>query len=148
VAGPELNGAELQGEGGDGPLIAIGADLCSVSRMRAALSRTPTLADRVFTREERAYCERRRDPAERYAARFAAKEAVLKAMGAGLGACSFREIEVRRAESGAPSLVLHGAAVTLAAGCGVHGLRLSLSHDRDIAFAVVVALGATHSSDD
>ena len=85
-------------------MIGIGVDLCEVDRMRAALERTPTLRDRVFTDDEQAYCDRRRDPTERYAARFAAKEAVLKAMGVGLGACKWREIEVVRAESGAPSV--------------------------------------------
>ena len=78
--------------------------------MRAALERTPTLRARVFTDREQAYCDQRQDPTERYAARFAAKEAVLKAMGLGLGACGWREIEVARAESGVPSIVLHGGA--------------------------------------
>ena len=74
--------------------------------MRAALERTPTLRARVFTEDEQAYCDRRRDPTERYAARFAAKEAVMKAMGVGVGACKWREIEVAKAGSGAPSVRL------------------------------------------
>jgi holo-[acyl-carrier protein] synthase len=127
-------------------VIGVGTDLCSVSRMRVALARTPSLADRVFTREEREYCERRRDPAERFAARFAAKEAVLKAMGAGLGACSLREIEVLRADAGAPSVALHGAAARLADSRGVQQLHLALSHDRDTAIAVVIALRGAEDS--
>src|SRR3546814_17428926 len=87
--------------------------------MRSALSRTPTLRDRLLTAEEQAYCDRRNDPAERYAARFAAKEAVLKALGLGLGACRWRDIEVRRADSGAPSVLLHGRAAELSAERGV-----------------------------
>ena len=79
-------------------MIGIGVDLCEVDRMRAALERTPTLRARVFTDDEQAYCDRRKDPTERYAARFAAKEAVLKAMGVGVGACKWREIEVAGAE--------------------------------------------------
>ena len=95
-------------------MIGIGVDLCEVDRMRAALARTPTLRQRVFTETERVYCDARKDPTERYAARFAAKEAVMKAMGVGLGACKWHEIEVARAPSGAPSVRLHGGAQLLA----------------------------------
>ena len=78
--------------------------------------------------------------AQRYAARFAAKEAVLKALGAGLGACGFHDIEVvRDDESGAPSLVLHGAAAALAAERGAAALHLSLTHTETRATAFVVA---------
>ena len=68
--------------------------------MRRVLARTPGFAARVFTDGEQAYCRSGADPTERYAARFAAKEAVLKAMGVGLGACDWREIEVVRARVG------------------------------------------------
>ncbi len=108
--------------------------------MRAALARTPTMADRVFTPAERAYCDERHDPTERYAARFAAKEAVLKAMGLGLGACGWREIEVLRAESGAPSVVLHGRARELAEERGICSWRLTMTHTHRMAEAIAVAL--------
>jgi holo-[acyl-carrier protein] synthase len=121
-------------------LIGIGVDLCDVERMRAALSRTPTMRDRLFTSDEQAYCDLRRDPTERYAARFAAKEAVLKAMGLGLGACGWREIEVARAESGAPSVVLHGRARTLADERGIRSWRLTMTHTHRLAEAIAVAL--------
>jgi len=121
-------------------MIGIGVDLCEVDRMRTALERTPTLRDRVFTDGERAYCDERRDPTERYAARFAAKEAVLKAMGLGLGACGWHEIEVLRAESGAPSVVLHGRARELAEERGIHAWRLTMSHTHRVAEAIAVAL--------
>ena len=124
-----------------GAVVGVGTDLCEVGRMRDVLARTPGLGPRVFTPGERAYCDRRRDPAERYAARFAAKEAVLKAMGLGLGACGFHDIEVVRAESGAPAVVLHGTAVDLAAARGIRAWHLSLSHTTSIAQATVVATG-------
>ncbi len=121
-------------------MIGIGVDLCEVSRMRTSLARTPTLAERLFTPDERAYCEQRRDPAERYAARFAAKEAVLKAMGLGLGACRWHDIEVVRAPSGAPSLQLTGAAAAAAAERGVERWLLTLTHTGGLAEAIAVAL--------
>jgi holo-[acyl-carrier protein] synthase len=121
-------------------VIGIGVDLCDVDRMRTSLDRTPTLAERLFTPAERAYCEQRRDPAERYAARFAAKEAVLKAMGLGLGACRWHDIEVVRAESGEPSLHLVGAAAQAAADRGIERWLLTLTHTRTMAEAVAVAL--------
>jgi holo-[acyl-carrier protein] synthase len=121
-------------------MIGIGVDLCEVERMRAALERTPTLRERVFTEQEQAYCDERRDPTERYAARFAAKEAVLKAMGLGIGACGWREIEVARADGGAPSVVLHGRARALAAERGIQTWRLTMTHTHRLAEAIAVAL--------
>ena len=121
-------------------MFGIGVDLCEVDRMRAALERTPTLRGRLFTDAEQAYCDRRKDPTERYAARFAAKEAVLKAMGLGVGACKWREIEVAKAESGAPSVVLHGGAEQLAKERGILGWRLTMTHTHRIAEAIAVAL--------
>jgi holo-[acyl-carrier protein] synthase len=123
-------------------VLGIGVDLCEVDRMRAALERTPTLRRRLFTETEQAYCDRKKDPAERYAARFAAKEAVLKAMGLGVGACKWREIEVARAESGAPSVALHGGAERLAKERGIVGWRLSMTHTHRVAEAIAVALDA------
>ena len=93
--------------------------------------------DRVYTRAEQE--AGRLGGAASLAARFAAKEAVLKALGAGLGACKFVEIEVVRAESGAPDVVLHGAAVTLATDAGVRRLHLSLTHTEARATAFVIA---------
>jgi len=121
-------------------VIGIGVDLCEVDRMRTALGRTPTLRERVFTDDERAYCDRRKDPTERYAARFAAKEAVMKAMGVGVGACKWREIEVAKASSGAPAVRLHGGAQALADGLGISAWRLTITHTHRIAEAIAVAL--------
>lgn len=121
-------------------MIGIGVDLCEVDRMRTALTRTPRLRGRLFTEAEQAYCEIRNDPTERYAVRFAAKEAVLKAMGLGVGACKWRDIEVARAESGEPSVVLHGAAQQLADERGIGSWRLTMTHTHRVAEAIAVAL--------
>jgi phosphopantetheine--protein transferase-like protein len=123
-------------------VVGVGVDLCEVGRMRRVLERTPGFATRVYTEDERAYCRAHRDPSERFAARFAAKEAVLKALGVGLGACAFREIEVVRAESGEPSLALHGAAATLAAERGIAAWHISLSHTSLVAEALAIAVGS------
>ena len=121
-------------------VVGVGVDLCEVDRMRRTLARTPGFATRVYTDAEREHCGRRRDPAEGLAARFAAKEAVLKALGRGLGACSFRDIEVVRASSGAPSIALHATAARLATEHGVTTWHVSLTHTATMAEAVVIAL--------
>jgi holo-[acyl-carrier protein] synthase len=122
-------------------VVGVGVDLCEVDRLRRTLARTPGFATRVYTDAERETCGRRRDPTEGLAARFAAKEAVLKALGRGLGACAFRDIEVVRAASGAPSLALHDSAARLAAEHGVTAWHVSLTHTATMAEAVVIALG-------
>ncbi len=118
----------------------VGLDAVDLDRFRRSLARTPGLAERLFTPAERADAAAQRDPAERLATRFAAKEAVMKALGVGLGAFAFHDVEVTRSPSGAPVLVLTGAAAALAAEHGVQGWRLSLTHTATIAAAVVVAL--------
>jgi holo-[acyl-carrier protein] synthase len=124
-----------------GPILQIGIDVAEVPRFRTVLARRPRLAERVFTDAERAYALRKRDPTERFAARFAAKEAVMKALGVGLGRFPFRDVEVVRARSGAPGLLLHGKAAALAEERGVAEWRISLTHSELIAAAIVVALG-------
>lgn len=121
-------------------MIGIGIDLVEMDRFRLALSRTPGLIDRCFTADEQAYAVQKRDPAERYAVRFAAKEAVMKAMGVGLGEVRLRDIEVVRADSGRPSIVLHGTAADHAAGLGISEWKISLTHAAHAAEAIVVAL--------
>jgi holo-[acyl-carrier protein] synthase len=124
-------------------VIGIGIDSVEVDRFRVVMHRRPGILDRLFTDDERRYAERRRDPTERFAARFAAKEAVMKALGVGVGACKWREIEVVRAPSGAPAVRLQGGAARLGQARGVTGWRLSLTHTHRSAQAVAVALGAT-----
>ncbi|MCB0977964.1 MAG: holo-ACP synthase [Acidimicrobiales bacterium] len=121
-------------------VIGIGVDLVDVDRMRRALERTPGLVSRLFTEDERAYAEEARDPAPRYAARFAAKEAVMKALEVGLGAFDWHDVEVVRTSSGAPRLRVIGAAADLASKAGVQHWKLTLSHTDSTAQAIAVAL--------
>jgi holo-[acyl-carrier protein] synthase len=121
-------------------VIGIGNDLVDIDRFRRALERTPTLRERLFTEAERSYADARADPTERYAVRFAAKEAVMKALGVGLGEIQLRDIEVQRSDSGAPQIVLHGTAAELAASRGVQRWLITLSHSATVAQAIVIAL--------
>ena len=96
---------------------------------------------RLFTADELEYAHRSSDPTQRLAARFAAKEAALKALGAGIGAAPFTDIEVVRGEDGAPELSLHGQATVLAASKGAAKWHLSLTHTSDLAVASTVLEG-------
>jgi holo-[acyl-carrier protein] synthase len=121
-------------------VIGIGVDLVEIDRFRAALERTPGLRHRLFRPDERSYADLKRDPVERYAVRFAAKEAVMKALGCGLGEIAMFDIEVVRDESGAPSLRLHGKAAQVARDRGVTRWLLTLTHTERTAEAIAVAL--------
>lgn len=121
-------------------MIGLGVDAVEVDRFRRVLARTPGVAARLFTDGERAYGARFADPAPRLAARFAAKEATMKALGVGLGAFDFREVEVRNAPGGAPTLLLSGRAASLAGERGVTALHVSITHTDRMAEAVVAAL--------
>jgi holo-[acyl-carrier protein] synthase len=120
-------------------VLGLGVDAVDVARFRAVLQRRPSVATRLFTAGELDYAERAADPAPRLAARFAVKEAAMKALGVGLGAFGFHDVEVARAESGEPSLVLRGAAARLATERGVGRWWVSLTHTELMAHAVVVA---------
>lgn len=124
-------------------LISLGLDLVEVSRVRGLLEKGgERFKARVFTEEESAYCDSCASPAIHYAARFAAKEAVAKALGTGLAeGVVWREIEVRRDESGVPSVALHGAAAGKARALGIRGWRISLTHTAELAGASVAAVG-------
>lgn len=117
----------------------VGIDLVDIARFRALLARRPALASRLFTDDERAALAGRRDPVPGLAARFAAKEATLKALGVGIGATRWTEIEVLRQTSGAPELRLTGRAAHLAENRGVVHLAVSLTHTDALASAVVTA---------
>jgi len=125
-----------------GPVIGVGVDAVDVERFRAALRRRPRLQDRLFTASERAEASRRRDPVPGLAARFAAKEAVMKSMSVGLGAFDFVDVEVVRGPGGAPRLGVAGRAAELAAERAVAGWHLSLTDTAAVAVAVAVAYGS------
>ena len=120
-------------------VIGIGVDVVEIERFRRSLERTPTMRDRLFTPVELAYVAPKADPVPSLAARFAAREAVMKALGLGLGAFGFQEVWVERAASGAPSLAITGRAAELAAAAGVARWHLSLTHSDLVAVAYVVA---------
>jgi holo-[acyl-carrier protein] synthase len=124
-------------------VIGIGVDIIEVARIRASLDRHgERFHRRICTENEAAYCIRMRDPAPFFAARFAAKEAVSKALGTGIGAqCSWLDIEVRRKASGEPFIVLHGAGAETAKRLGVGRVMITLSHTEHYATAQAVALG-------
>lgn len=123
-------------------MLGIGTDLVDIDRFRVVLERTPTLADRVFSPGEREYAAQANDPTARLAARFAAKEAVLKSLGLGLGSMKLSDIEVVKHDDGRPSLELHETAAAAAAAAGAVSFLVSLSHTDHLAQATVVALGA------
>lgn len=108
--------------------------------MRTTLARTPALVDRLFTAGERAYAEAATDPTERFAVRFAAKEAAMKVLGVGLGAVDWHDIEVVRVASGAPELRVTGRAHELAVDAGIRSWLVTLTHTASMAEAVVVGL--------
>ncbi|GGQ69882.1 holo-ACP synthase [Couchioplanes azureus] len=118
----------------------VGTDLVDIDDVRRILVRQPRFAHRYFTAAERGYCLRTGDPAERFAARLAAKEAVLKALGVGLSGAAFTEIEVVRLAGGQPRLALTGRAVALADAAGVRSWLVTLTHSRHVAHAFVAGL--------
>jgi holo-[acyl-carrier protein] synthase len=120
-------------------VVGIGVDAVDIDRFRASLLRTPTMRHRLFTDVELSYVEAQADPARSLAARFAAREAVMKAMGVGLGAFGFHDVWVDRAPSGAPSLSVVGAAAHLANERGIGSWHLSLTHTDVMAIAYVIA---------
>ena len=125
-------------------MAGIGIDAVDIDRFRRVLGRRPSLADRVFTEAERSDAADRGDPAQHLAARFAAKEAVMKALGTGIGGFALQDVEVVRgtepgARRGAPSLRLSARAAALAAERGVRRWHVSLTHTSQLAMAVVLA---------
>jgi holo-[acyl-carrier protein] synthase len=121
-------------------IVSIGIDIIEVARIREVLVRTPRFCERVFTTAERAYCDSRGAvAAQHYAARFAAKEAALKALQTGWrGGISWQDVEISSWESGAPYLTFHGEAQKLFQKSGATKAHLSISHTTQHAIAQVV----------
>lgn len=124
-------------------IVGVGVDQVEVARMEGLLTRQPERArKRLFTAGERARCEDRNPPWECYAARFAAKEAFLKALGTGLGAgTAWREVEVVTDEDGCPRLEPAGTARRRMEEAGGRRAHLSLTHEAGVATAFVVVEG-------
>ena len=117
-------------------IVGVGIDVVDVPRFEIVMGRRPRIVQRLFTEGEQRTA---RMKPERLAARFAAKEAVMKSLGVGAGSVPWKSIEVVKASSGAPSIVLHGAAADLAARRGVNDFQISLTHTAMTAAAFVVA---------
>jgi holo-[acyl-carrier protein] synthase len=121
-------------------IVGLGLDIAEIDRIEAAITRhgAPFL-ERLFTPAEMAYCERYHARAERYAARFAAKEAAMKALGTGWShGVRWRDIEVTREPSGKPTLRIEGVAAQIAQRMGVKNISLSITHSGNLALAEVI----------
>jgi holo-[acyl-carrier protein] synthase len=121
-------------------VLGLGTDLIETKRVEESIKRFgDRFLLRIFSPGEIAYCLRKKNAAESFAARFAAKEAGAKALGTGISrGVTWKEFEVKREASGRPSLHLSGRAAELAEAMGVRKIQLSLTHSRDLALAVVV----------
>lgn len=124
-------------------ILGSGVDLCEVPRIEAAVARYGgRFLERIFTAREIAYADRKANRFERYAARFAAKEAGMKALGTGWhGGITWRDFEVVNLPSGRPTLNFHGRAAEVAAKLGVRHVALSLTHTKEQALAMVILEG-------
>lgn len=121
-------------------IVGLGLDIAEIDRIEAAIRRhgAPFL-ERIYTANEVAYCEKHKNKYERYAARFAAKEAAMKALGTGWSnGVRWRDIEVVRAASGKPSLSLEGKAREVATKLGVKNIALTITHSGNLALAEVI----------
>ncbi len=115
----------------------LGVDLIEIERIRRALERHPGFRERCFTDAERAYCDSKPNPPQHYAARFAGKEAVGKALGVGVH-FTWREIEI--AGRPKPGVRLSGWTASVAERIGVGGIELSMTHSKELAAAIAVAV--------
>jgi holo-[acyl-carrier protein] synthase len=120
-------------------IVGLGVDISEIARMERALSRHPTMRERVFTTEEIAYCDSKARPAESYAGRFAAREATIKALG-GYRGKRWHDISVTRAPSGAPAIRLRGNAERRAVQLGIDRVLITFTHEKTntVAFAIAV----------
>ncbi|MBX7173304.1 MAG: holo-ACP synthase [Pyrinomonadaceae bacterium] len=121
-------------------IVSIGTDIIEVYRIRETLERTPRFAERVFTEKEREYCENKgAASAQSYAARFAAKEAFLKALRTGWrGKISWQDVEIKNDEFGAPYFEIKGEAQNILEKLGANKVHLSMSHTTEHAIANVI----------
>ncbi len=134
------------GKGSGAPLpenisIRTGIDLCDPKRMEKAIARSgDRFLNKVFTPDEIAYCQTLKNPFPSYAARWAAKEAVMKLLGAGIYEIGFLEIEIVRTGNGRPALSMTGRAQKVADDAGILFIDISLSHERNMAVGMAVGI--------
>jgi holo-[acyl-carrier protein] synthase len=121
-------------------IVGLGLDIAEIDRIEAAITRhRASILERLYTPAEVAYCESHRNKFERYAGRFAAKEAAMKALGTGWRrGVRWRDIEIIREPSGKPSLALKGAAKRIADGLGVKNISVTITHSGNLALAEVI----------
>ena len=126
-------------------VVGVGVDMVEVARVQRALEEPKTgrrFRDRVYTEKEILYCERRQRKYESYAGRFAAKEAVMKALGRGWGSkVGWLDIEILPAPGGKPEIYLHNKTSAFAQELGIHRFSLSITHTEQFAMAYVIAQG-------
>ena len=122
-----------------------GVDIVEISKLKKVFTHSKDFAEDIFTEKEREYCLSKKDPFPHFAARFAAKEAGLKALGMGLSGTGidnlFQEIEIVRSKSGKPELFLSGWARNISSKKKINQLTVSLSHSVDYAVATVIMTG-------
>jgi holo-[acyl-carrier protein] synthase len=118
----------------------VGIDAVDVARFRQVLERRPAIRQRLFTDIELDSLSKRNDPTASLAARFAVREATMKALGVGLGAFDFKDVWVENLSSGAPTLRVTGRAQEIATSQGVSEFHVSITHTEAVAMAVVAAL--------
>jgi holo-[acyl-carrier protein] synthase len=138
-------GVPISGPSSAGLLLGLGIDVIEAARIRRLLERLPRAYERLFSAQERAYSDGFSDPWPHYAARFAAKEAVGKALGIGIIGFVWRDVEVL--SGGKPVVALHGGVAEIANRLGVTRFELSLSHTGGVAYAAAAALGEIGASE-
>jgi holo-[acyl-carrier protein] synthase len=120
----------------------IGTDIIAVARIKKNVETNPRFVEKLFSPAEIAYCQSKANPEQSYAARFAGKEAVMKALGTGWDCgINWTDIEILPGSQGKPEVSLHGAAGKFADAMGVVAIQISLSHEKEYATAVVVLEG-------
>lgn len=124
-------------------MLFIGTDIVEISRIREAALRHPAMWDKVLTPREKSYCQTKANGYQCLAGRFAAKEAVLKALGLGLSGVSWRDIEILPDEQGQPQVSIYGKLLDRSRELRIKKINLSISHSREYAMAVAIGEGVS-----
>jgi holo-[acyl-carrier protein] synthase len=120
-------------------ILGLGVDLADIARVKSLLERYPRFADRCFTDHERSYASRFANPARRYAARFAGKEAVMKSLGTGYRRIRWTDVEITG--GGKPTVNLYGTGLSRAQALGVTEVLVTITHTDQSALVMAVAVG-------